>query len=375
MQEHSFYLTPGISSFDLSDWSSPDSSSNIGSKVNHRQNFVPLSSSQILPYRVKPDFCSQTAFDTIRTTNYLTRKQNLESKFNKQIGVIYENRFVEGREEKDNVSLKNVLSSDSGDSSLSKYLIDDFSSDGYSQNGKYLESLEIVNNWDDSSPFSFFSSHSVEEKSDSVSLAICQSLDHDTGSVSGESHDETKNENAVVKKTRFKIDELKQDSDNSESHYETLDIKQDSSDKQDCNTDDKTELEVKVTSETEETENDGSKLNEILETSDPPVININNQTCSSPVKSPHQTPSTPSSPGILEFRGLFLKCKTQSIDTSCVTMPSSALPCSDYGGVSHTATHPQQQQTTKRGPFSRSLSNADVPADEHGGKNIIEVIM
>uniref|UniRef100_A0A1B6CKH8 Regulating synaptic membrane exocytosis protein 2 n=1 Tax=Clastoptera arizonana TaxID=38151 RepID=A0A1B6CKH8_9HEMI len=46
--------------------------------------------------------------------------------------------------------------------------------------------------------------------------------------------------------------------------------------------------------------------------------------------------------------------------------PRGSRGFSDYGGVSQAAPHPQPPQGSKRGPFSRSLSNADVPADEHG---------
>lgn len=356
MQDHSLYLTPCINSCKVNDFVPDVVISNIDQvtwkPVFRRQTSLPTYSSTTFPVHVSL-ICDKHAIQRLNENQNDTLpysepvKRNFFKHFS-PVDEIYENDLSDSYNEK--VSLKNVLLSDS--ESYSSKVYEDSLTDSI-KNGKYLESVKIVTDWDDS----VFKDFSIDSESASV-IAGLSLNDQDSSSL--ESRD-VKPE-IVMKKTRFQIDELKPNSDDSENLYETLDLAHNTNS---CGNNSKN---VEVNDNQNDTsDNDKCDVSDsIKEDNKSDATLVDPEICRSPVK----TPNTPDSPGNLVVpRGLFLKCKSLTNESSCITLPTSALPCSDYGGVSHAAAHPQPPQGSKRGPFSRSLSNADVPADEHGGKS------
>lgn len=163
---------------------------------------------------------------------------------------------------------------------------------------------------------------------------------------------ENKKSETLLKKTRFKIDDWRSDSEQTYDNYEVVSNKE-------------TENDIhggeKVTSDKElglnkkaVCENEGNGKSD---------VNLN-----SSQSQPNNLPSSPSNCKSPDQSDLFLRCKSLvDVEVEPSITPSSALPPSDYGDRTHGSVQPHPQ-SSKREPFSRSLSNADVQPDEHRGK-------
>ncbi|XP_054270627.1 regulating synaptic membrane exocytosis protein 2-like isoform X6 [Macrosteles quadrilineatus] len=234
----------------------------------------------------------------------------------------------------------NVLQSDSD---VSKTIHDD--DDSFHE--KYLESCKIVSNWDNN-----FKDINFDSDCD-CSVPVCTL--NDTSS-----SEELANEKplTVLKKTRFKLDDWRRDSDITDDLYEVVDNQGES----------ETNVENNQPGVCKPEENkDSSEINcEDEKTSDNVKVEVDHppdDTLLSPCKT-SDTP-TPDSPS---HKRMFLRCKSQvEVEVEPSVTPPSALPPSDYGERSHTTVQPPPQGGhNKRPPFSRSLSNADVQPDERG---------
>lgn len=225
---------------------------------------------------------------------------------------------------------RNVLLSDSD---LSKNCNDD----DESFHEKYLESCDTVSKWDEKEL------KDINFDSDcSGSVIACPSLvDHNSSS---EDLSPTKTEN-LLKKTRFRIDDWRRDSDQTDDMNDAIEENKSSVTKEDFN-EEVADSDKPILGETLDKKEKGS------DTVNPTPPNVSH--------SPSNTPDTPTQ------KRMFLKCKSQ-VDVDPTVTPPSALPPSDYGERTHTAVQPSPQGS-KRSPFSRSLSNADVQPDERGGE-------
>uniref|UniRef100_A0A1B6C1J7 C2 domain-containing protein n=1 Tax=Clastoptera arizonana TaxID=38151 RepID=A0A1B6C1J7_9HEMI len=347
MQDHSLYLTPSIISYKVNDFV-PDVVNEVTwNPVFDRQTSLPIHSKTTLPVQVSLEFDKYVPKTYHQRNDMLVQfKGPILKHFTEpfsSIEDIYDNELSDNYYEK--APLKNVLISDS--ESYSTKACEESLTESI-ESGKYLEVVNILTDWDES-VFKDFSLGSDSCNSDSV--IVCKSVNNEEIMPLGTQ--DIKPE-IFIKKTRFQIDNFILNSDDSDNLYESLDITQ------------KIEPNSKETNniQNDTSDNDKCDFTSIKkEDNKSDITHMNPAICSSPAKSS----ITPDSPGNLDVpRGLFLKCKSITNESSCITLPTSALPCSDYGGVSQAAPHPQPPQGSKRGPFSRSLSNADVPADEHG---------
>lgn len=228
---------------------------------------------------------------------------------------------------------RNVLLSDS---ELSKNCNDD--DDSFHE--KYLESCNIVSNWDDAGL------KDINFDSDcSTSVVVCPSI-ADQNSSSGDLSP-TKAE-SLFKKTRFRIDDWRRDSD------QTDDMNEVPEESKPCLTKEQSHEEVVDADKPVLVETVDKKENMSVSV----ITDINPSTLVS--HSPSNTPDTPTQ------KRMFLKCKSQ-VEVEPTVTPPSALPPSDYGERTHATVQPSSQGS-KRSPFSRSLSNADVQPDERGGE-------
>lgn len=232
--------------------------------------------------------------------------------------------------------LRNVLLSDSD---ISK-AYDDEDDDDFHE--KLLGNCQIVSNWNDSD----------YKDSDSPGF-IAERLIYNPHSSSEDLS--TLKPGNLLKKTRFRLNDWRSDSDQTDTNEHLNDMVVE------VNKEGEEEHTSKSTgfyTTTEETENQGETLNNLYQHP--------NNVLSNPSTNPCNTPDTSSN------NHMFLKCKSQ-VEVEPSLSPSSALPPSDYGERTHGAVQPPPQGS-KRPPFSRSLSNADVQPDERGGKYFIILV-
>ncbi|XP_046667798.1 regulating synaptic membrane exocytosis protein 2 isoform X2 [Homalodisca vitripennis] len=228
--------------------------------------------------------------------------------------------------------LRDVLLSDSD---VSKRFQDD--DDAFHE--KYLGNCRIVsNNWDDTTvrDFNF-------DSDCSGSIAICPSLND----LNSSSEDLLNNKpETLLKKTRFKIDDWRRDSDQTDDHYEIFSTNKIEDNSSNYHTNYSGE---QTTNKLDEHNEENTAKDESVDVAPPP---------DNPSKSLCNTPDTPTN------KRVFLRCKSQ-VEVEPSVTPPSALPPSDYGERTHSTVQPPPQNN-KRPPFSRSLSNADVQPDERG---------
>lgn len=159
-------------------------------------------------------------------------------------------------------------------------------------------------------------------------------------------HLENKKPETLLKKTRFKIDDWRSDS---EQTYDDYDVSNNKETENDIHSGEKVHEELHEKKVCENKSNGESD------------VNLNSS-------QPNNLPNSPSNCKSPDQLNLFLKCKSLvDVEVEPSITPSSALPPSDYGDRSHASVQPHPQGS-KREPFSRSLSNADVQPDEQRGK-------
>lgn len=236
--------------------------------------------------------------------------------------------------------LRNVLLSDSD---ISKTHEEDDDDDFHE---KFLGNCQVVSNWNDSVY------KDINFDSDLSGFGVERSSVDNPHSSSEDLS--TLKTGTLLKKTRFRLNDWRSDSDQTENNDNP-------STEQNTDTliEKNTELGEQDTSKgtvfnpsTEETENQGNILNNLDQHP--------NNVLSKPSNNPSNNPDPPSK------NHMFLKCKSQ-VEVEPSVSPSSALPPSDYGERTHGTVQPPPQGS-KRPPFSRSLSNADVQPDERGGE-------